>query len=55
MYKFADISSYDSALETASEESLPNKLTKNGNIFLYFAIVLSLIVVVIAVLLQLSR
>lgn len=55
VYFFTDISLYDNALETESEVSLPNKMSQNGNIFLYFGILMSIIILVIAVLLQLSR
>lgn len=52
---FADISLYDSALESASEESLPTKLSKDSNKFLYLAVIVGLVIMIIAVLLQLSQ
>lgn len=55
LFIFSDITVYDNALETESDVSLPNKLGKNGNMFLFFVVVISLIIVVIAVFLQLSQ
>lgn len=50
-----DISLYDSALESNSEESLPIKLGKDPNRFLFLSVILGLIILIIGVLYQLSR
>lgn len=50
------MSSYDAVLESDSEESLPSKvLSKDGNNLLIVGGILGIIILLIAVILQLSR